>query len=338
KSTATAYYGYDELELGLYDPDTGDYYPALEEGGPYLKMLAFYNDLYRRGLIDPDSMTNTWDTMAAKLENGGTLFSIFNYSGSERYNTTDHLDANKIMLSCAPDEARPIVYGLNVFGGNRIWTIGAKTQYPELCMELINWLCTPEGRLTTDYGPKGVTWDYDENGKTYFTELGLKTNNDRNSEMEAPYSGKFGDGFMQINNTTWTNMALNPESGEPYNHRFWASYSTEPRNASETDWRAKTGANSVHEYMVNRPAGYTVSPGSTYKETPKSTELTNTWEQVTTCIVKGSWRAIYANTPEEFQDIVTEMINDARAYGYAECEAWSFNEAALRKAKEDEIR
>jgi hypothetical protein len=27
------------------------------------------------------------------------------------------------------------------------------------------------------------------------------------------------------------------------------------------------------------------------------------------------------------------MINDARAYGYAECEAWSFNEAALRKAK-----
>ena len=36
KAMATAYYGYDELALGLYDSETGTYHDALEENGPYL--------------------------------------------------------------------------------------------------------------------------------------------------------------------------------------------------------------------------------------------------------------------------------------------------------------
>ena len=40
------------------------------------------NDLYQKGLVDPDSMTQTYDKMAEKVQNGGVLFSIFNYSGS----------------------------------------------------------------------------------------------------------------------------------------------------------------------------------------------------------------------------------------------------------------
>ena len=54
--TVTAYYGYDEMGIGLYDPQTGKFHDALEENGLYLQMLKFYNDLYRAGLVDPDSM------------------------------------------------------------------------------------------------------------------------------------------------------------------------------------------------------------------------------------------------------------------------------------------
>ena len=49
----------------------------------------------------------------------------------------------------------------NVYGGNRIWSIGAKSEYPELCMAILNWLSTPEGRMTAEYGPKDVCWYYD---------------------------------------------------------------------------------------------------------------------------------------------------------------------------------
>lgn len=41
-----------------------------------------------------------------------------------------------------PEDASPIVYGMNTQGGDRVWSIGAKTEYPEKCMEIINYLAT----------------------------------------------------------------------------------------------------------------------------------------------------------------------------------------------------
>lgn len=37
KATATAYYGYDELGCGLYDPQNGKFHDALEKNGPYFR-------------------------------------------------------------------------------------------------------------------------------------------------------------------------------------------------------------------------------------------------------------------------------------------------------------
>lgn len=326
KSTATAYYGFDEFEMGLYDFDTGDFYPTLLPGGPYIEMLKFYNDLHRRGLLDPDSETQTWDPMIAKVQNGGTLFSIFNFSGSENYNSERHLEENKIMLPVAPENARQYVHGLNVYGGSRIWSIGAKSQYPELVMEIINWLCTPEGRLTVDYGPKGLTWDYDEEGNTYFTDLGKLTDADRNTEMEAPYSGQFGDGSFQVNNTTWINMSMNPDSnGDLYNKKFWKRNPPEPRNDAEIDWREKTGAVSYFDYLYSRPK--LVSVGTTFSSLARSVEVESAWQQVILVIKNGSWEAIRANSDLEFEDAVAAMIDEANRKGYDMCIEFSISEA-----------
>ena len=81
------------------------------------------------------------------------------------YNSETHAVDGKAMYPLPSEEASPIAYGLNVYGGNRIWSIGAKSEYPELCMAILNWLSTPEGRMTAEYGPKDVYWYYDENGR-----------------------------------------------------------------------------------------------------------------------------------------------------------------------------
>ncbi len=140
KSTATAYYGYDEFGLGLYDPKTQTFHPVLEENGPYLTALKFYNTLYQKGLLDPDSQTQGFNGMQEDYQNGTAFLNVFNFMGSALYNTPDHLDAGKAMYPVKPSDATPIRYGLNVYGGNRIWSIGANTEYPELCMAIINWL------------------------------------------------------------------------------------------------------------------------------------------------------------------------------------------------------
>lgn len=338
KSTATAYYGYDELGIGLYDPETGNYYDCLDIDGPYIEALRFYNKLYQNNLLDPDSMTATYDTMTEKVQSGGTFFSIFNYSGCLAYNTDEHLAEGKAMMSMVPTEASPIVYGMDTLGGNRIWSIGAKTNYPELCMEIINYLCTPEGRLTMEYGPQGVCWDYDEEGNTYFTELGKKCHADINTSMEeAGYKGTFHDGQLQINNITWALDAINPDSnGERYNCDYWASNLAADVTGIEQDWRDQTGCTTTDEYMES--GNYTVAPASAYTQSKQDSEFKTKWTQTTDCITTYSWNAIYAKDDAEFDSIVAEMIQKANEYYYQECLEWSINEAALRKAAEDEIK
>lgn len=342
KSFATAFWGYDEMCLGLYDPDTGTMHDALEENGPYLQAVKFLNTLYQKGLLDPNSMTQTYDGMIEKLKVGGAFFSIFNYSGSLGYNTLDHLQEGKYMYTMVPEEAAPLCYGMSPFGGIRVWTIGAYTEYPELCMDIINWLCTPDGYMEITYGPKDVMWYYDEDGRACFTEFGRKCNADKQTPMTEEEAGiyaggTFHDGECQINNTTWSMNEVNPNtSGDTYNADTWRSVTEQVEYDIQKDWISYNGCSSIHDYMEKRE--YKVAPATEYSEPAKSAEFNLTWNQVTKCIVEYTWKAIYAKNDQEFNFFVNEMIKKANAYGYEECKQWSIDEAAKRHALEDEVR
>ncbi len=341
KAMATAYYGYDELAAGLYDPKTGTYHDELEENGPYLNMLKFFNKLYQNNLLDPNSMTQTYDQMADKVKAGGTFFSIFNYAGSSGYNTTEHIKQNKMMKPMVPTDAAPAVYGMSLLGGNRLWTIGAYSEYPELCMEILNYLYTPEGAMTIWYGIPGLMWDYNEKGNTYFTDLGLKCNRDPQYDLGGvkwtspetgktyQLGGKFTDGMLQINNTTWVIDAKNPDSnGETYNKDQWRSIVGKAQSAIDQDWRDHFGVNTVTEYMEK--GKYTVVPGTSYSEPKRSDELELIWTQVYQAIRQYSWRAIYAKNDGEYNYQVQQMIKICNDYGYDKVREWSRQQAATR--------
>ena len=152
--------------------------------------------------------------------------------------------------------------------------------------------------------------------------------------MSDGYSGSFKDGQNMMNNNTWARDAKNPDSnGEDYNWQHWASNKTEAQYEIEQDWRDKTGADSIDDYLAER--GYTLSVGSTYSATPKSDELTVTWNQVTDCIKTYSWKAMFAASDDEFNSIISEMIEKAESYGLDDCNAYEESEAALRKTAEE---
>ena len=338
KAMATAYYGYDEFGFGHYNVETGEFYDALSPDSPYLEMLAWFNELYRNGLLDPDSMTQTYDNMIEKVQNGQVFFSIFNYAGSAGYNKEENYSQDRIMMSLVPTEASPIVGGLSTQGGNRVWSIGAKTQYPELCMEIINWLCTPEARVTMDYGPKGLCWDYDENGRTYFTEFGKTCFEDRKTLMPEEWGGAtFNEGAFQINNTTWTAADVNPESGERYDQQYWASTQVpDGRCDAERDWREFTGCMTVQEYMDT--CNYSIDQPTPFVMETLDPQMQSVWDQVALCLVDYSWRAIYAESEEEFTQIVNEMRGKAKSYGYDTCIKFCQEQAAIKNELQAPLR
>ncbi|MDR2656976.1 MAG: hypothetical protein LBB86_04025 [Oscillospiraceae bacterium] len=329
-----ALYGYDEFGVGLYDVNSQTFEAALEPGGMYLRCLAFYNKLYREGLLNPDSMTQTFNDVSEDYQTGAAFFNLFSWMGSGLYNSQDHLAAGKMMYAKTADDAVNLTYGLNVNGGNRIWAIGAKTFYPELCMAIIDWLSTPEGVMTYNYGPKDVTWEYID-GKPYLTELGLKTSADNTTPMPEPYTGTFDDGSFKMNNTTWSVDASNPETpGETYNKTFWTStLEAEPSDIMK-DWQEKTGAKIADDYLED--GGHiSIAIGTSFSFAPRSDELNTTWAQVITAVKDGSWKAIYAADDAAFETIVAEMTAQAKAYGYDQCVEFTQAQAEIRKAAEN---
>ncbi len=340
KAFATCYWGYDEMGFGLYDVEDGTYHDALEEDGPYLKALKFFNKLFQENLIDPNSMTQTYDQMSDKVRAGGVYFSIFDYAGSQLYNSENHVDNGTGMYPLVPSDATPLCYGMNVLGGNRIWSIGANTEYPELCMAIINYLCTPEGYLTYWYGPKGLCWDYDESGNTILTEFGETCYKDKKGTVMPDEwgGGYFNDGTFQANNTTWSLDASNPDStADSYNCENWISRRVDTEYEMLKDWRDMMGCYNSQEYMDS--VNHKVALATSYTESKRSDDLELIWNQVKTCIVNYSWQAIYAETDEDYEAIVAEMRKKRDEYDpNGECLQWCYDEAAKRCALEDEVR
>jgi len=347
KALGTAFYGYDELGFGYYNPQNGEFLSCLDDDGVYMECLRFFNKLYRAGLLDPNSSSQTYDKMSEKLKNGGTFWSIFNYAGSMAYNNDKHMSEGKYMYTMVPEDATPIVYGLGSTGGIRLWTIGNYTKYPEKCLEILDWLATPEGSMTMWYGPRGLTWDYNEDKGMYFTELGKQTSADSSFNMAgiewtSPYTGKtytlsgtYNDGSIQINNTTLSKDMINPEGNgiETFNKDTWSSVVTAVTYPIQEDWRAKNNAVLADDYMESRvdeygDKKYVVMPDIPYSESEKSSDLTLKWNNCKKVITDYSWRAIYAKADAEFNFHVSEMKKLCDQYGYAECVEWCKQEAA----------
>lgn len=327
--TIGALYGFDEFGLGLYDCGSNTYQDVLQEGGWYLKALKWYNTLYQKGLLNPNSITQKYDDVASQMIDGATFFNQFKWMGADLYNTPEHLAEGKAMYCVPPADSKNLVEGLNIYGGERIWTIGAKTQHPELCMAIINWLSTPEGTMTIKYGPQGKTWDYNADGKAYLTEDGLRAMTDKKSvEING---ATFEDGEFKMNNTTISLDDINPKTGETYNWENWSTTSKEYTDIQK-QWQAWAGTTTADEFLAGRQ---TVNVKSTYTGTPKDQDLQAKWDQVKQCVKDGSWKAIYAKDDAEFDSIVAKMIEDAKAYGYDECVAFQTNEGTLRAAAVD---
>lgn len=302
EETISAYFGVVGNNEVLYNPETGEVHEILEENGPYLQVLQWYNKLYREGMLDPDSKKLEYEDMEQKMENGSILFSPVNYLGSAIY-TKSHLKEGKMMTSVKPEEAVPIVYEADR-AESIMFAIGKDSKYPEIAMEIINYMATPEGMLTILYGPKGVTWDYDEEGYTYLTELGQQANEDGGTELGNGYEGSFNDGRLKITNYVLSVDSTNPESnGDCFNSILW-KFNYENVSDIMKDWQEKMGFYSEQKYLE---AGKSVLIPNEF-EYPKSSYITE-WnkEDKNKQINEYSWKAIYAESEEEFWNIVDQM-------------------------------
>lgn len=345
--TVSAYYGYDSMGLGFYQMDTGEFYDPTDLEGPYIQMIRYYNELYIEGLLDPDSRTQSFEQYQAKVENGQVLSSVSKYAGSALYNTEEHLKAGTAMYSVIPENGTPLAYGV-ITTGEKSWIgISASTDSSALCMDFLNYLFSPEGIMTCNYGPKGLTWDYDQEGFAYLTELGQTAIEDGTTLLDNGLE-EFADykkdvmmeGYpMMIFNAANLN-ATNPDNGETYQYLSWKNtQESEDLPDLKIQWLNQVGATTETDYVQS--IDKKIAIGSSY-EVPDQTEtLSSQWIQITKILKEGTWDAIYGSTPEECDQLIQRMVDNLKAVdqgdAYKTCIDWCKTEAEKRYTIEKAI-
>lgn len=322
KSMVAAYYGKEPFGMGFYDVKTGTYTGCLEEED-YIACLRFFYTLYRDGLLDPESRYTTEEDVVWKLLAGNNLCSMMEHAGCVIYNSDEHLSDGKIMCPLVPKEAEPVVAGISEEGTGPVFTITKDSLQPEICMELIDYLFSPEGVMELTYGPKGVTWDYDIEEHMCLTDLGKEISQNGDAVMPEEWGEQqsFTDGVFRLGTVTWNLMAKNPDSqGEVFLEKYWFSNNRLSLSGQHEDWKDYTGYSMFYEYLDH--TNYQICPSGLGRLEVTKQQRAECWTKVENDIINGSWRAVCSLTDEEFEADIQAMKETAVSHGYEKCIEW----------------
>ncbi len=163
-SSLSYFYGIDTgqlsplMELSVSD---GHIKAVTEENSFYHRALLFYFEANQRGLLDPDSRTQTAENLKRKYENGQILFANFpkltrGYGGADERAADSYaaVPASDMKICREPD---------NPVGSGWYFGINKNSKDPETVCRLLNWL----------YDPENIRLLYSEESERVFSQPAL---------------------------------------------------------------------------------------------------------------------------------------------------------------------
>lgn len=314
------FYGYKEADFLGVNYATGDIVNPLEKDSLYYRALKVNNQMYRDGTFDPESVSQNFDAYSSKLSNGRYLMALWGwiiggFNSAER--AAEKIGFQTFMF----EDSAPQQLTLSTAGNNRGWSIGANCQYPERALEVIDWLSTEEGMMVVHYGPKGLCWDYDENGIPYMTEFGWACQeNGGETQMPAEYGGgTYNDGQSRINQDLLGNEQMVPGKTYSFANKGWPCYAERYNTALQKAWSENYAGGATSGIQLYRQTGKyslvnSIAAGYAY---PEMSQANKEARALFAPVMKqGSWACVYAKTDAEFDQLWNDMVNTCKSYGY----------------------
>lgn len=335
-------YGYDEVGFVLSKADGTDDQSIIDSDSEYIKSLEFLNKASQRGLVDPDSTTQNYDTWSAKYTNGKVLYCPWPWVGQNLYNTAENTAAGKGFMFAPVEDMKIFSYGSCPEGdSSRVIAIGSNAEDPQRLADFIDWLYSPEGSQLNGQangaaGIEGLTWEMNEEGKPQLTEFGKKALPMNSVEVPEEYGGgNWKDGVSTINFKTINLEDIDPNTGEAYDYMTWETTIANNQTALSLDWQEHMGAKTTMEYLQKNNM-ILVAAGSGYTTPEESSSISTVRGQCKSTIVDNSWKMIFAKTDAEFDKILKDMQKTAKGLGYEDVLAVDMQNAkdqtAARKA------
>ncbi len=325
-----AIFGYGDQWSYVFPHATEDsYITLLDEDGIYFRTLKFYFDLNQLGLLDPDSITQTYGEVTTKEQTGRVLFNWFNPIKSN-FNTAERLADGKAVTLLPMSTQCNYGYTGKPYGYGRTVSIGANCEQPERLLKIIDWIFSDEGLMEVNNGPKGVTWDYDENGVPTLTELGWACYNDQMTEIPAEFGG--GTFYEGMNKGFYVYPSLNNNlaNGYPANRDLWPCVLSREMPEILKDWSEHHGGalTSIQALINKGNIVKTINQAvfSTEPALQMNAILQQKSSQVGSILTEYNWKMVLAADEAEFNALKTEMVEKAKGLGYDEIVAFGIQE------------
>ena len=312
---------------------------TLDSDSQYMQALKFYYKANQMGLVDPDSLTQTYDTAKAKLIEGRVFFSWWSWF-NDAYNTIDNTNADSPtgFAPVLPANAKMLISGENVIGNPYPIAIGSATKNLDACLKYVDFMYSIDGLQEMFNGAEGTTWNMGSNGKPALTDEAWKYVNDMNLELSD--GGKWGDGTRVLGFNGLSLAFINPKAQEPINYQLWEStkkHNIENQTKLQKDWTSVSGYQYTIDYVKGKNL-YTEMPLAKSLITPMTDEISSAAARIGDIVKVNSWKMVFAKNDAEFESLYNDMITKAEGLGlkdvYASSqEGWSKANALADKYK-----
>ena len=315
-------YGYDEVGFELLSADGSSTQSIIDDDSVYIQALKFFYEANQRGLVDPDSTTQNYDTWSAKYTNGKVLYCPWPWVGQNLYNTAENKAAGKGFMFAPVKDMKIFSYGSCPEGdSSRVICIGSNAEDPQRMADFIDWLYSPEGiRLNGQSngaaGIEGLTYEVNSDGKPELTDFGKKALPNNSVEVPEEYGGgNWKDGVSALNFKPVNLEDIDPDTGEAYDWQTWETTIANNQTELDKDWAEHMGAASTMEYVQNNNM-LEVAPGSSYSIPEADSNITTVRGQCKSAVVDNSWKMVFASNDSEFASILKDMQTTAKGLGY----------------------
>lgn len=314
---------------------TGEVSGLLDDNSVYKRVLDFYFAANQAGIMDPDSITQKWETVSEKYKNGQVLFSPWEWAAAP-FNVTENTEAEDFkgyQAVWADDFMIPIWPDATT---GRSWTLGvsSSTKNVDAALKFIDFLYSYDAVDLLFNGPEGELWETGDDGMRHITEEGWNILDDN---LELSGGGTILDAFNIINSPSMTAQSIRPDSdGQTMSNSYWESVLMHRSSKLIEDWRSEhDGAVNMFHYAKDNNQNLIKSTAALNLMPSVPDDLQMTMSQVGEVIKTNSWKMVYAKDQAEYDALWKEMQEKAEGLGLNEIVDWAQTEfqGALEKVE-----
>lgn len=308
------------LAISLVDSSPLESNQLTDPESYFWRTARFYNRANQRGLLDPDSFTQKSDIYEQKLKAGRYMFNVPGWMSVAANHEFDKTEGNlKTFVSLPSIQGNAEERFANMFRGERVYGIFGKTEYPERCVELLDFL--------SSYEFSRIAWNGLEGGGNWNMEDGVPVPTD--AYLEATRDDAFGveTGASVYNHFCgYANGSVDPVTGLSVDLYQFSDKAVERKmNDTILDFCKHYGQESqVDVYRAETEHTDTVNL-VTFSEAPD--DLKNSINGLNAFVGKNIAKVIAASSDEEFAQLRDEMMEGLQNYQVDEIFDFFYNDA-----------